>query len=313
MRTRAHQSAESQSYSRKAIAMARRLARPKPRDMAAELLENVALAERRAADGSFGSTGRRVVREAIARSIGRLDRLATSLDEVERPHVMFDPGNPRTIGAFIALALTYQQRRPLSERLSFYGAGVYALYYSGDHPVYGPISGSETPIYVGSAVSSNHEATTAVEQGDALAQRLKHHRKTIVRGMGPEGRADFDYRVLVVPVGWELAAEGHLIRITKPIWNKETGIISGFGKHGDRAETRANTRSPWDLMHRGRPWADNEATRNRTTLAEIETELAEHFVANPPFRTQNDVLEKLLQSLRSGVPSGELLGSELPD
>ena len=61
--------------------------------------------------------------------------------------------------------------------------------------------------------------------------------------------------MLVVQSGWETAAEDYLIRLFRPIWNKETKILYGLGKHGDSAETRTNKRSLWDTLHPARVWA----------------------------------------------------------
>jgi hypothetical protein len=36
------------------------------------------------------------------------------------------------------------------------------------------------------------------------------------------------------------------------IWNRQTKPVPGFGKHGDSAETRSNSRSPWDTIRPGR-------------------------------------------------------------
>ena len=55
----------------------------------------------------------------------------------------------------------------------------------------------------------------------------------------------------------------YLIDRFKPIWNNETKVCFGFGKHGDNAATRRNTVSPWDTLHPGRPWATGG--RNRPT------------------------------------------------
>jgi Eco29kI restriction endonuclease len=162
-----------------------------------------------------------------------------------------DPPNPRAIGFFIALAMTAQPRQPLATMKPMFGSGVYALYYDGPFPQYAPIRSTETPIYVGQAAPGNENARTPVEQGIRLAARLNEHRKTIERATSSLDIKNFECRALVVQTGWETAAEDYLIRLFRPIWNKETKIIQGFGKHGDAPTTRKNKVSSWDVLHQG--------------------------------------------------------------
>lgn len=85
-----------------------------------------------------------------------------------------------------------------------------------------------------------------MEQGAKLCGRLSDHRKNIDKATSTLNLTDFEFRSLVVQSGWETAAEDYLIHLFSPIWNSETNILYGLGKHGDSATTRANKRSPWD-------------------------------------------------------------------
>ncbi|MGD9781136.1 MAG: Eco29kI family restriction endonuclease [Kiritimatiellia bacterium] len=67
-----------------------------------------------------------------------------------------------------------------------------------------------------------------------------------------------------------------MIRLFRPIWNKEVKICYGLGKHGDNADTRKNKRSPWDTMHPGRKWAA-DTTTDQMALSEIEAKIKSHF------------------------------------
>ena len=52
----------------------------------------------------------------------------------------------------------------------------------------------------------------------------------------------------------------------------------GFGKHGDSAATRTNTRSPWDTLHPGRPWATSKNNvPNPKGIANIKAEVRAHL------------------------------------
>ena len=63
-----------------------------------------------------------------------------------------------------------------------------------------------------------------------LACRLSKHRRNIERAISTLRIDDFECRMLVVQSGWETAAEDYLIRLFRPIWNKETKILYGLGE-----------------------------------------------------------------------------------
>jgi hypothetical protein len=241
---------------------------------------------------------RRRLNSEIEKGITELDSLLAELDPIKRPTEMFDPGNPRTIGFFAALALTAQPRKPLGELEPVYGSGVYALYYKGDFALYAPISGTETPIYVGQAAPGNDHARTPVEQGARLAARLNEHRKNIERATSSLRIGDFEYRALVVQTGWETPAEDYLIRLFRPIWNKETKIVQGFGKHGDSPTTRQNKVSSWDVLHHGRTAAGIGVNPLQKTEAEIANQLTAHYNNSRIYQTNSDVLSGFLEALR---------------
>lgn len=187
--------------------------------------------------------------------VERAERLAKDLDPVQWPQFVFDPGDPAVVGRFIALALIAQPRIPLAVIQRFHGSGVYALYYKGAFAPYAPVSGTETPVYVGKADPAQDTARNPLEQGDRISRRLKDHLRSISKAQSTLDPKDFDCRFLVVQTGWQGAAEIFLIELFRPIWNNETGICFGLGKHGDSPSTRSNKRSPWDTLHPGREWA----------------------------------------------------------
>jgi hypothetical protein len=239
-----------------------------------------------------------VLNAEIENAISGLNALLAELDPIKRPLEVFDPGNPRTIGFFIALAMTAQPRQPFATLRPSYGSGIYALYYTGGFPRYKPIRRTETPIYVGQAAPGNDKARTPLEQGVRLAARLNEHRKTISRASESLRLQDFECRVLVVQTGWESAAEDYLIRLFKPIWNKETKIVQGFGKHGDAPTTRRNRVSSWDVLHQGRSAAGVGINPLQKPLTQLATELATHFAKTPVYRDVNEVLDGFLKALR---------------
>lgn len=244
---------------------------------------------------SITPRGRRRLIAAIALMQDQVAALARAVDDVTLPDAFFDPTDPKLIGHFVALALIAQERRPLATLGRFYGSGVYAIYYVGPAAIYMPIAGTETPIYVGKADPGGH-AKTLIEQGTKLADRLNEHRKNIDKVTGIEV-AHFQYRALAVQSGYQAAAETHLIRLFQPIWNNETRILFGIGKHGDSSETRANNKSPWDTIHPGRAWA--AANKEAKSIAEIEAEVAGHFGRSVIFRDTAEVFAAFVQGIRS--------------
>lgn len=236
-------------------------------------------------DGShFKSSRLKQVRSDIHDAARRLERLSLELDPIPQPDVMFDPSDPKMTGRLIAHAMLEQGRHDLETVGKFYGSGVYALYYVGNFAPYRPISGTETPAYVGKADPARLDAVTPTEQEKRLSTRLGEHLKSIEKAKNLEVR-DFKCKYLVVRSAWQNTAEDYLIDFFKPVWNKETDVCYGIGKHGDSAKTRRNKRSAWDTIHPGRDWAwTSKAVANDRTVKEITRDIAEHFERNPPDR-----------------------------
>lgn len=241
---------------------------------------------------------RRQLEVEIRDTLSQLAKLLSSIDPIRQPTTTFDPSNPKLVGRFVALALVAQERQPLAEIGRFYGSGVYALYYSGDHPIYSPLTRSETPIYVGKAAPASRSARTSIEQGERLGRRLMDHRKSIGQASDTLALHDFAFRALVVQSGWETAAEDYLIHLFAPIWNNQTNILYGVGKHGDSAETRANKRSPWDTIHPGRPWASASNVSDAKPREQIIAEIGKHFAEHPVYYDLESLLNTFIDELR---------------
>jgi hypothetical protein len=227
---------------------------------------------------------RRRLRQNLEATIRRLETCRLFLDPVSLPELVFDPTAPKVVGKLVADTLLLQPRRPLAEAAAhrFYGAGAYALYYSGKFDCYRPISSKEHPIYVGKADPAELHASSPREQGERLHSRLRDHARSI-NGTVNLTIDEFDCRYLVVRSAWVETAEDHLIEHFKPVWNKEIKVCQGFGKHGDDPNTRANKRSPWDTLHPGRKWATRgDNTPGSLGVGEIKAAILKHFADNPP-------------------------------
>jgi hypothetical protein len=250
----------------------------------------------------FSVRGALKVRKTITEAYEQLKTLMDNLDPYKDPGFVFDPSNPNIAGRVAGIALIVRPRKPLINVESFYGSGIYGIYYTGDFPPYKAISKKEHPIYVGKADPKSLQCNTAVEQGSQLTKRLKDHRRTIGKAKETLRLEDFEYRALVVQTGWQEAAESYLISLFKPIWNIEVGICYGFGKHGDSPETRANLRSPWDTLHQGRDWAHRDPNmKDARPKAQIVKDIERHFSEYPPLGSVDKILRRFLEEMRGAV------------
>jgi len=258
------------------------------------------LSERMASEKSTLPAPRaKLVRKTIAEAYKKLRKVMEELDPIKHPGFVFEPSNPNVAGRIVGIALVAQPRKPLALIEKFYGSGVYALYYNGEYKTYKGIARKEHPIYVGKADPADQASKSAMEQGDRLSRRLTDHQKSITKAASTLRLEDFEYRALVVQTGYQTAAEDYLIHLFKPIWNNQTNVCYGLGKHGDDPGTRANLRSPWDTLHPGRDWAHRDPNMKDARLAEqIVRDIAEHFKKHPAIASIDEILRQFLEEMR---------------
>lgn len=193
------------------------------------------------------------------------------------------PYNPLDIDNLaenVGLALEAQPLIRLSELETFYGVGLYALYYSGDHPLYRPLidwNGTDLrmPIYVGRAVSKGLRKGAgfgADPKSKVLYKRLDEHRGSIAEA-GNLDVGHFWVRYLVTLAVWIPLGEASIIHRYQPVWNV---VVDGFGNHDPGAGRRSGERPKWDVIHPGRWWAELQAP-NRASEAEIAAAIHQHF------------------------------------
>jgi len=271
-----------------------------------QLIEQIrtAIEEVEALGLSLSKPAMKHTREMLSAVREQIDKTVSNLDPIREPTSWFDPADPESSGILVAAALLAQPKVPLDLVPRSYGAGVYAIYYMGSHPAYAPISGTETPIYVGKADPASPSAKSPREQGERLYGRLKDHRKMIitvqeysVQNKLPSSLdiRDFECRRLVTATNAQLFAERHLISLFKPIWNSETRICWGISKHGD-TEGRNNDRSPWDVLHPGRIWAMAEKLADSRPRQRIIDDLDSHFRENPAYIDRDEIIERFMES-----------------
>ncbi len=199
----------------------------------------------------------------------------------EKPYNPLDYDN---LGQSVADALLARVVVPLAPLAPFAGAGVYALYYTGDLELYAPLARRNhagrfaLPIYVGKAVPSGaRKGGRGVGiGGTALFKRLSEHAASIeqVRDLTS---ADFHCRFLVVEDIWIPLGESLLIARYQPLWNV---LIDGFGNHDPGSGRSSGQRPLWDMVHEGRSWAGSLRPQQRP-LPEIRASIERAFAGLP--------------------------------
>lgn len=147
---------------------------------------------------------------------------------------------------------------------SFWGTGVYAIYYTGNfapYAIYKKLNrlSYDFPIYVGKAVpkgwrqgrnSDNSEA-----QSTELYSRLRQHSNSI-NAVSNLSISDFSCRLMIFEdAGSDMIStiEATLIKLFKPLWNVS---LDGFGNHDPGKGRYQQAKSDWDVIHAGRAFAE---------------------------------------------------------
>lgn len=174
----------------------------------------------------------------------------------------YNPLEKRHLGESVARSLLAEPVSPLPPSQRFEGAGVYALYYTGEFPTYATLSAAnsgnrfEAPIYVGRAIAAGSRRGGPIDvitPGETLYQRLRQHGQSIDHAENLES-SDFRCQYLVVDDIWVPLAETLLIELfwQTAVWNS---VLDGFGIHDPGRGRRQQKCSAWDTVHPGRPFA----------------------------------------------------------
>lgn len=178
----------------------------------------------------------------------------------------YNPLDKKNLDGSVADAMLESPVHPLGDLEPFTGAGIYAIYYTGDF---------EAPIYVGKAVPAgarkgNFELDA--DPGTVLFKRLREHAESVNAAENLR-LEDFFCRFLVVDDIWIPLGESLLIAKFAPIWNK---LVDGFGNHDPGKGRYQGMRSKWDTLHPGRAWAHKCAGRSESS-ASSGTELSAYL------------------------------------
>jgi len=200
--------------------------------------------------------------------------------DVQEP---YNPLHKKNLGISVADALLAKKATPLPPTDAFDGAGIYAIYYTGDFPAYRELSALNQkgklrcPIYVGKAVPEGaRKGGLGLDYpaGRVLFKRLTEHAKSVEQATNLN-LADFSCRHLTVDDIWIPLGESLLIEMFRPLWNL---AVDGFGNHDPGGRRAAQNISPWDVLHPGRPWAEklSAGKSEADILAAIERHLKQY-------------------------------------
>jgi hypothetical protein len=197
----------------------------------------------------------------------------------------YNPLDKINLGKSVAEALLDRPSNSLGEIPQFDGAGIYAIYYSGDFEPYRPMAernaqAPEWPIYIGKAIPSGGRKGAAVFSaisGQHLWKRLREHADT-VRAASNLKIEQFTCRYLIVDDIWIPLGETLLIAHFKPVWNL---ALDGFGNHDPGAGRYSGQRPVWDVLHPGRAWAERCADRIETSEG-LANRVSKFLASNPP-------------------------------
>lgn len=192
----------------------------------------------------------------------------------------YNPLDKRRLAESTVRGLLASPPEPLPPSLLFLGAGIYAIYYCGDFPLYKNVSSAnkgsyEQPIYIGKAVppggrkGGSFDKTT---RSSALHKRLLEHAESI-RQASNLNLENFRCRYLVVDELWIRLTESLLINMFHPLWNV---VVDGFGNHDPGKGRYQGKRPNWDTLHPGRSWA-KRLQSGAKTIQEIENSIREHL------------------------------------
>lgn len=197
----------------------------------------------------------------------------------------YNPLDKRNLGASVAEALLNKKPVPLGSLQPFQGAGIYAIYYTGNFDSYRLLAdlnkgGKFTvPIYVGKAVPPGaRKGGYGLDDSpsQALYKRLVEHAESITLATNLKIE-EFFCRYLVVDDIWIPLGESLLIAKFAPLWNM---LIDGFGNH-DPGKGRYEGLCPrWDVLHPGRDWALKCKPRSENQK-QIKNDIEEYFRSHP--------------------------------
>lgn len=194
---------------------------------------------------------------------------------------VYNPLDKINLAKSIELALLERPPVPLGSVGPVKGAGIYVIYYTGGFKPYALLAQANQgarwgkPIYVGKAIPKGGRKgglSKNAAVGSALADRLKQHAASIQEAQNLD-LEDFSVRYLVVDDIWIPLGENMLIETFQPVWNR---AIDGFGNKDPGKRRKDQYKSPWDVFHPGRHFAEKLGDSGMTSSF-LEEMVADYF------------------------------------
>ncbi|MEC9067648.1 MAG: Eco29kI family restriction endonuclease [Pseudomonadota bacterium] len=227
--------------------------------------------------------------------MGRKKQPATSNSEFTTNE--FDPLAVENVGVTLAVELLEQPLSQMPPKTPFNGAGIYALYYCGDHKAYGELCTLDAkrfkyPIYIGKAAGeSAKQGFNPHGSGKRkLYDRISDHAASIEEVSNLD-LTDFRCRYLVLNDAYIALAESVMIRLFRPPWN---GMSFGSKVVGKNRMT--GTPGLWDALHPGRggrPAGSERAGKAADLIAKRSAEL-QREIADPVLRRMYERVMKFV-------------------
>lgn len=201
------------------------------------------------------------------------------------PENLYDPLDKVNLARSIVGALFQKEPRRLSDSSDLVGAGIYAIYYVGNHPLYESIAIANQdekfgmPIYVGKAIPEGGRKGGLgldASKGTAIRGRLRQHARSLTQVVNLD-LEDFFYRSLIVDDIWIPLGENAVIEWFRPVWNV---AVDGFGINEPGKGRKNQQKSGWDSLHPGRKLAE-KLPANVRTVDQFE-EVVRSFLAGDP-------------------------------
>lgn len=209
----------------------------------------------------------------------------------------FDPLSVENVGVTLAVELLEQPLSTMPPERPFSGAGIYALYYCGNHSAYSALCQLDGgrfkhPIYIGKAAgeSAKQGFNPHGSNKRKLYDRISDHAGSIAEVENLE-LDDFRCRYLVLNDAYISLAESVMIRMFRPPWN---GMSFGSKVVGKNRMT--GTPGLWDALHpgrAGRPSGSQGALKASQVIAKRTADL-QRDLADPALRRMYERVMKFV-------------------
>lgn len=222
---------------------------------------------------------------------------------------VYNPLDKLNLAKSIEFKLLSAKAAPLAEAGGIAGAGVYVIYYAGDFPAYAPIAAANgdgnftQPIYIGKAIPKGGRKggiSADVSKSKALGERLGQHGASIAQARNLD-LSHFLVRHLVVDDIWIPLGENMLIETFKPLWNR---AIDGFGNKDPGQRRATQYKSPWDVLHPGRAFAEKLAEGPLTPVLLLQR-VSDYFAARPLTKLPQAISDQIAAEKRDAEDSAD--------